>query len=125
MVRTALAVIGGYLAIGILVALTDFLFGQLVPGFKSMTRPPVYYFAVSLATDTVYSAFGGFLCARLAKDRASAATAGLAVIGELIGIVAQIALWKTVPHWFAFGLLILYPPAVFIGSRMGKKTSLT
>ena len=120
MARAFLAVIAGYAAIGILVTLTDLMFSLLVPGWKAMPRPPLYYFVTSLGTDLLYSVFGGYVCFVIARERAKAATLGLIIVGELIGLASQIALWKTVPHWFGIGLLILYPPAIWLGSRLHK-----
>ena len=41
MVRIAAAVLGGYVAIGILVVLTDAIFAAAIPGFRAMTTPPL------------------------------------------------------------------------------------
>lgn len=125
MVRAFLAVIAGYAAIGILVTLTDLLFSLLVPGWKAMARPPLYYFVASLGTDFLYSVFGGYVCVVIARERAKAAALGLMIVGELIGLASQIALWKTVPHWFGIALLILYPPAIWLGSRLHKNQGAT
>lgn len=115
------AAIAGYVAIGILVVCTDQLFAVLVPGFKSMPMPPTYYFQVSLLTDTVYSILGGYLCAWLAGALARKATLWLMAIGEVLGVVSVIVFWSTVPHWFGFGLLIVYPPAVWVGSWLRSR----
>jgi hypothetical protein len=114
--RTIVGVIAGYLGIGALVAFTDMLFSRMVPGWKQMSQPPLYYFAVSLGTDFLYSILGGYVCAVIAADRKRSATVALIALGEVIGIVTQAMLWKTVPHWFGIGLLILYPAGVWIGS---------
>jgi hypothetical protein len=116
--RAIVGVIAGYLGIGALVAFTDMLFSRLVPGWKQMAHPPLYYFAVSLVTDFLYCIVGGYACAAIAAERRRGATLSLIVLGEVIGIVVQGLLWKTVPHWFGIGLLILYPLGVWIGSRL-------
>ena len=118
MLRAALAAIAGYLAIGVLVIFTDQLFSLIILGFNSRTTPPEYYFVLSLITDSVYSMFGGYLCASSGKTAARRATQIMIVGGELIGLGAMIALWHTTPHWFALGLLIVYPPMVWAGSRV-------
>jgi hypothetical protein len=115
--RAVVGVIAGYLGIGALVALTDMLFAAFVPGWKQMAHPPQYYFAISLVTDFLYSIAGGYICAVIAKSRRRGATLALIVIGEAIGVVTQAMLWKTVPHWFGIGLLIVYPLGVWIGSQ--------
>jgi hypothetical protein len=117
--RSVAAVIGGYAAIGVLIVLTDQLFSVLIPDMKSMPQPPPYYFAISLVTDFIYSIVGGWVCVRIAKERQMRHAAGLIVFGEAIGIASQIALWTTVPHWYGMSLLILYPPGVWLGAKLG------
>ena len=78
----------------------------------------MYYFLISIFTDSLYSMLGGYLCAMIARKSAGAATLILMVGGEVAGVVAVILSWRTVPHWFAFALLILCPPAVWVGSRL-------
>lgn len=116
--RLIAAVLVGYVLIGVLVVTTDHLFAALAPGFKTMAQPPFYYFAISLATDFLYSMIGGYVCSLIARARNRQATVALILFGEAIGIASQVALWKITPHWFAIGLLILYPIAVWAGSRL-------
>jgi len=116
--RAVLAPIAGYVAIGILVIFTDQLFSLLTHGFDSGAQPPRYYYALSLLTDSLYTVLGGYLCAALAGQRARRATLILIVGGELVGIGSVIAFWHTQPHWFAIALLLVYPPAVWAGSRI-------
>lgn len=117
MVRTVIAAISGFLGIGILVRFTDLLFARLVQGWNPKD-PPLYYFAVSLGTDFLYSIIGGYICALIAEENRPKATLWLIVFGEVLGVAAQVALWGVVPHWFSVGLLILYPLGVWIGSRL-------
>jgi hypothetical protein len=121
MIRTILAILGGYAAIGILVVATDQVFAALIPGFRQMAMPPLYYFGLSLLTDTVYTVAGGYLCVLIARENFRNATLGLMIGGELVGIASQVAFWHNVPHWFAITLLILYPPAIWIGSRLRSR----
>jgi hypothetical protein len=117
--RSVGAVLAGYIAIGILVVLTDRIWSWSVPGFASLSRQPDYYFAITLLTDSVYSAVGGWISVRLAQSRRWQHALGLIVFGELIGIATQIALWSTVPHWYGLGILILYPAGVWLGAKLG------
>jgi hypothetical protein len=121
MLRTVLAALAGYALIGVLVVFTDQLFSLMVQGFNSMAAPPSYYFKVTLATDGFYTMLGGFLCGTIAQQAAKKATLFLMIGGEIIGLASTVALWRTQPHWFALGLLILFPPAVWIGSWMGAR----
>jgi hypothetical protein len=118
MVRIAAAVLAGYVAVGVLVVLTDQIFAAAIPGFRAMTTPPLYYFVIVLCTDALYSAAGGYLCAAIARGSIRAATLGLMIFGEIIGVVSTILGWKIQPHWFALALLVLFPIAVWLGSRL-------
>ena len=115
--RTVIAVLAGFLGIGVLVRFTDLLFARLVPGWDPR-QPPLFYFAVSLATDFIYSVIGGYLCALIAEQHRRTATLWLIVLGEVLGVIVQVILWSQVPHWYAIGLLILYPAGVWIGSNL-------
>jgi len=119
--RAVVGVIAGYLATGAFVASTDMLFARLVAGWQQMGQPRLYYFAVTLGMDFLYSILGGYVCAVIATNHRRGATLGLIVLGSAIGLVAQALLWKTVPHWFGIGLLVLYPVAIWIGSRLGSE----
>jgi hypothetical protein len=121
--RIIVAAIVGYVAIGVLVVTTDKVIEAIIPGFATLEVRPLFYFFVSLATDFLYSIVGGYLCCVIARDRCRNATLVLLIGGEIIGIASQIALWRTVPHWFAIVLLLLYPPAIWIGSSLRSRNN--
>ncbi len=121
MLRTVLAILGGYAAIGILVVATDQVYAALIPGFRQVSIPPSYYFGLSIITDAFYCVGGGYLCALIARENFHWATLGLMIGGEIVGAASQIAAWQTVPHWFAIALLILYPPAIWFGSKLRSR----
>lgn len=116
MLRTVLAAIAGYALIGVLVVFTDQLFSLASQASAPTAAPPDSYFRITLATDAFYSILGGFLCASIARASTRQATLCMIAGGEIIGLTATIALWKSQPHWFAISLLILYPLAVWVGS---------
>jgi hypothetical protein len=118
MLRIVGAVLAGYVAIGVLVVLTDQILGAAIPGFRTMATPPPYYFVIVTFTDTLYTIAGGYLCAACARASARTATLGLIIFGEIVGVVTTVLGWRIQPHWFAFALLLLYPFAVWIGYRL-------
>jgi hypothetical protein len=118
MLRTIGSVLAGYITIGVLVALTDLVFTVAIPGFRGMATPPLYYFLIVTLTDTLYSIAGGYLCAASARASAPTATLGLMIFGEIVGVVSTVLAWRIQPHWFALALLVLFPIAVWIGSRL-------
>jgi uncharacterized membrane protein YoaT (DUF817 family) len=121
MVKNILAAIAGYAAIGVLVVTTDQIFSWVIPGFKTMAMPPLFYFAVSLLTDFIYSAVGGYICSAIAGSSSKTATLILVILGEVIGILVAVVGWQTMPHYFVLGLLVLYPLGVFLGSGFQRK----
>lgn len=116
--RMILAILTGYVLIGVLVTITDKIFASVVPGFGAMANLPRYYFEVTLGTDFVFSIVGGYVCSWIARERSWEARWGLIALGETIGVASQFLTWKRVPHWFGIGLLVLYAVAVWIGSRL-------
>jgi len=121
--RMILAAVAGYFAIGVLVVLTDQVFAWTIPGFRAMAMPPAFYFVISLVTDFVYSAVGGFICSALAGRGSRTASLVLIVAGEAIGLAVAIARWQVMPHFFVLCLLILYPLGIFLGSAIQRRRS--
>ena len=119
MLRTIVAVLVAYAFIGILIAGTDHFYGQQIRGFSTMKMPPIWYFLASMATDILYTFAGGWLCAVISL-RDMRATVGLIVFGEVMGIASTVYLWNTVPHFYSFYLLAVYPPAVWFGAKMRR-----
>jgi hypothetical protein len=114
-----LATATGYMLIGVLIGGTDQLFSRLVPGFSSMKQPPIWYFTISMATDTIYTLIGGWVCAVISRSDVQA-TLGLILLGELMAIASTVYLWHTVPHFYSFYLLLVYPPAIWYGAKLRK-----
>jgi hypothetical protein len=120
--RTILPAICGYALFLVLMVMTDVVAAAAIPALRSRTtRPPAGYLGFSLVTGLVYAAAGGRLCARVARERRSAATWALIVLGELIGLASTIASWKAGAHWYAVGLLVLFPFAVWLGARADRR----
>jgi hypothetical protein len=118
MIRIVGAVLAGYVAIGVLVVLTDQIFAVAVPGFRATIPPPLYYFVIVTITDALYSIAGGYLCAVIARAAVRKATLSLMIFGEIMGVASTILQWHAEPHWAAIALLVLYPIAVWIGSKL-------
>jgi hypothetical protein len=121
MVRAALGAIAGFFGIGVLVVFTDQILSVMSYGFNSTAAPTRSYYVIRVVTDSFYSFLGGYICAGIAKQSVRLATVILLVGGELIGIAAMIPLWRTVPHWFAIGLLVLFPACAGAGSQFYRR----
>jgi hypothetical protein len=114
--RNISAIVFGFAIIGFLVAVTNLLFALGIDGFDTLTRRPAFYYAISVATAVVYSVFGGWTCAFLARRRRTAIFA-MVILGELLCIAASAYLWKTVPRRYTFAFAVLYPFAVLFGEK--------
>ena len=57
--RSILAVVAGYAVIGLLVVATDAIAAAVIPGFRTMTAPPLKYLITTLFTDSTYTVAGG------------------------------------------------------------------
>ena len=121
--RTVGAVAAGYAVIGVLVVAADQVFAAMIPGFNSMKLPPLYYFWASLFTDSLFTILGGYLCARIAREKAWGAMLGLMAFGELMGVASAAREWSLVPHWFSLALMLVYPPMVWLGYTIRTRSN--
>ena len=124
MVRAILAAMAGCAAIGIPLVFTDQIITLMSQGFNSTGGPvrfTLFSFLFGLLAGSSFCLLGGYVCASLAKQRARLATHILMVGGECIGIVAAIAYWKSVPHWFALTILVVFAACVRAGSEFKRR----
>jgi hypothetical protein len=104
MLRVVLGGLLGYALIGLLIAAGD---GILPRGS--------HYYQIVLITDTLFTVAGGWLCGIISRGDTRAAW-GLIMMGEIMGLVSAVYLWHTAPHYYSFYLLLMYPPAVWLGA---------
>ena len=90
MVRSILAVLLGWAAVGVLVVSTDMALMRLYPDqYVQGKLPPDYLAAISLATSTLWSVIGGYITARLAPRKPWHHILSLVIWGELMGIASS------------------------------------
>jgi hypothetical protein len=119
MLRSIGAVLAGYISIAILVVSTDFVIAGFKPGeYRPGQMPPAIYFVISLFTAPLYSVVGGYVCAWLARVCQNRHVLALIVFGEAMGVASAIAFRGQQPVWYGLALLVLYPPAVWLGGRL-------
>jgi len=119
MLRSIGAVVAGYISIGVLVVLTDTVLARLYPNdYVQGKAPPDSLLVVTMITATCYSVLGGRLTARLAARKPWGHVIGLIVLGEIMGVVSMVMFWTQQPHWYPLALLVLFPPAVWLGGRL-------
>jgi len=126
MVRSILAVLGGWIAVGVLVVITDLVLGRIYPqAYVEGKIPPDFLSALSLATSIGYSIAGGWLTARIAARRKWNHVWALVAWGLLMGIVSAMLTWGKIQHWQQIGLIVGWIPAVILGGylRIGHWSS--
>jgi hypothetical protein len=76
--------------------------------------------AVITATDILLAILGGWFCATVSL-KAREATLALVIVGEVSRVALPLLLWSAVPHFYNFVDGIVYPPAVWLGARLGSR----
>jgi hypothetical protein len=123
MVRSILAVLGGWVAVGALVVCTDLVLGRMYPqSYVEGKMPPDSLSALSLATSLIYSIAGGWLTALLAVRRRWDHVWALVAWGVLMGTISTIFTWNKMQHWNQIGLILGWIPTVVLGGylRIGR-----
>ena len=117
MKRVILGFLLGYTFIGLTTVVThQLLYTRMVPSEDS---PRTQYLAVITATDILLAILGGWLCATVSL-KAREATLALVIVGEVSRVAFALLLWSPVPHFYNFVNWIVYPPAVWLGARLGS-----
>jgi hypothetical protein len=117
MKRVVLGPLLGYIFIGVMTVMThQLLHTRMVPSEDSPRTP---YLAVITATDIVLAILGGWFCATVSL-KAREATLALVIVGEVSRVALALLFWSAVPHFYNFVDWIVYPPAVWLGARLGS-----
>jgi lysylphosphatidylglycerol synthetase-like protein (DUF2156 family) len=117
--RTIAAAMAGYLANGLLVAITEQLLASRYGRFG--THLPPSYFVIDLITQCIFTVIGGYLCALIARTSRKTALAGMIGLALLVGMISVVASWKTEPHWYAIALLLVYAPCAWMGWMLRQR----
>jgi hypothetical protein len=123
MVRSVIAIVVGFLVIGVLATGADYALQQVIPGAVDgngrMTSVPLllltqmYVFA--------FAVFGCWLTARLAPNRPLQHALVLGALGLAFNVVGTIARWDNAPAWYHVIALMLVMPAAWIGGRLRER----
>jgi hypothetical protein len=122
-VRSIIAIVVGFLVIGVLAIGTDAILKSAVPGIfgpDDRVDSVPWLFAIQLYV-FVYAVFGCWLAARLAPDRPMRHALILGVLGLVFNIAGTIALWDKMPAWYHILALALVMPAAWVGGRIREQ----
>lgn len=121
--RSILAVVAGFVVIGVLAMGTDAVLRATVPGiFGPGDRvDSVPWLLLMQAYVFAYATFGCWLTARLAPDRPMRHALILGALGLAFNIAGSIALWDKMPVWYHLVALALVMPAAWLGGRIRER----
>jgi hypothetical protein len=122
-VRSTVAVVVGFLVIGVLAMGTDAILRSNVPGvFGPGGRvDSVPWLIVMQLYVFVYAVFGCWLAARLAPDRPIRHALILGVLGLVFNVAMLRATWDTAPAWYHVVAIALVMPAAWLGGRLRER----
>lgn len=70
----------------------------------------------------LFATTGGYLTARIAKDKARKAVLILGIIGTIAWLAGLLKFWHLAPAWYNVGGFILATPYAFIGLYIYSKS---
>ena len=123
MLRSVLAVITGFVVIGLLAFGTDAVMHSLAPG-KFGPNNSVSDFGLLAFTEIyvfVYAVFGCWLCARIARRRPMFHALVLGVLGLVFNVVGASMTWQLYPRWYTVVGLLAVMPAAWVGGRLAER----
>lgn len=122
-VRSSIAIVVGFLVIGVLALGTDAVLKSTVPGvFGPDDRiDSVPWLLLIQLYVFAYAVFGCWLAARLAPNRPMRHALILGVLGLLFNVAGTIALWDKMPAWYHLVALALVMPAAWAGGRIRER----
>jgi hypothetical protein len=121
--RSILAVVVGFIVIGVLAIGTDAVVRTTVPQIFSATGrvDSVPWLALMQAYVFVYAVFGCWLTARLAPNRPMRHAIVLGLLGLAFNLVGTTLMWAQAPAWYHLVALVLVMPAAWLGGRIRER----
>ena len=117
--------LAGFFATFILSVGTDLLLhavGVYPPWGRSMSNA---LFVLATAYRTIYTVAGGYITARLARNKPMRHVWTLGVIGLLAAIAGTAATWNKGPEfgpkWYPLALVVLAIPSVWLGGKLAQR----
>jgi hypothetical protein len=121
--KSIVAVVAGFVAVGILHTMTD-LGLEKVGIFPPPDQPAALetkYLAAAAIYRNIYNVFGGWITARLAPNRPVGHAIVLGVLGSLANVVGGVIMWKIGAHWYPFLLAALALPSCWLGGVLANR----
>lgn len=121
--RSVMAIVVGFLFIGLLAFGADAVLRSAMPdAFDAAGRvTSVPILILMLAYVGVFAVAGCYLAARLAPNKPMRHALILGVLGLVFNIAGSMAMWNTAPAWYHVTALALVMPYAWLGGRIRER----
>src|SRR5947209_9635480 len=125
MLKSIGVVAGSYVLSIVLVICSDPLLSAIFPGqFVRGQVPTNTPLIASTGCFVAISILCAWVCARFSPAPAAKHVLAFFLVGEVMGLVATIANWKSgYPHWYSIAWMITWPITSYIGLRLASRAS--
>jgi hypothetical protein len=113
--RTAGALIAGFLAVAVLSTAADAVLHAMNYYPNDGTVGSDAELAFALAYRTIFTVIGGLICAWLAPSRPLRLAVVLGAVGTIFAILGVVAMWSLGHNWYAIAIAILAIPSTALG----------
>jgi peptidoglycan/LPS O-acetylase OafA/YrhL len=114
--RSAIAIIGGYLAMVVVVGLCTYFLMLLTPSWFPGAAPPAGpYLAVNIAYSVVAALVGGYVAAWIAPRRPVKHAVLLAAFALVMSVVSAVLQGDRQPRWYQVLLAVCMPMVIVLG----------
>lgn len=123
MLRSIVAIVVGFVVIGVLAFGTDAIVHTMMPGAfdAAMRTNDVPILVGTIVYVTIYAIAGCYLAALLAPSHPMRHAMILGVLGLLFNIAGTYAAWATAPAWYHVTALVLVLPSAWIGGWLRER----
>jgi hypothetical protein len=120
MLRSVIAVVVGFIFIGLFSFGADFALRSLMPGYFSPDGrvDNTSVLLLMMAYVMVFAVAGCYLTARLAPNKPMKHALILGLLGLIFNVLGTLKMWDTAPAWFHILSLILVMPYAWLGGRL-------
>lgn len=123
MARSLLAIVTGFVLIGLLSFGTDVALKSAIPSLYeadgSTSSMPLLLLTIGYVG--LYATAGCYLAARMAPSRPMRHALILGVLGLVFNIAGTVAMWNTAPAWYHIVSLLLVMVWAWLGGRMREQ----
>ena len=129
MLRSILAVLGGFVAMAVLVMVTAAIAAAtLIPGgMQAMSSPgaphPKRYFTVNIVCSALAAFVGGFVTVRLAPDKPFYHGIALALLMCFMGVISARQAGDRQPRWYQVVLCTVMPAVALAGAYISGQVA--